>query len=385
MMTNVWGEYTHELASYDIRLPIVEKGDKTYVQTRHGEKILVPPSLRGQVLIESHDENGHPGERRTKHIVYNTYWWPDWTEYVRSYVRSCHACQVVKPLNKPRPGLLQPIETPAVPNKIWAIDTIIIGSDARNTAAKYVQLIVDHHSRYVWASATKTNTAAAAIGVLRKAIAEMGKPEKLIVDNARNFRSNRFRNFASTNGIRISYISTYHPQANGLCERTNETIIRHLILHLIDNPSIRWPAALGSTIRTYNSLTHTATGFAPESLHFGRNLPRERNIDDIRAEATTRSKRHQENRKERYDEHRISSDFLPGQKVLVKVPENHPHNTKLNGAWDGPFIVIAKIDERSINWSESEQKSTVRMCTLLFFLLMHRNCVTISSARGNAF
>ena len=71
----------------------------------------------------------------------------------------------------------------------WAMDTIVIGSDAKSTTAKYIQVIVDHHSRYAWGRATKTNTAEAAIAALKQAITESRPPKKLIVDNGTNYRS----------------------------------------------------------------------------------------------------------------------------------------------------------------------------------------------------
>lgn len=64
----------------------------------------------------------------------------------------------MKPLNRPTLGRLQPIETPATPNDLWAMDTVIIGNDARLTAAKYVQLVVDHQS-ILWALPTRANNA----------------------------------------------------------------------------------------------------------------------------------------------------------------------------------------------------------------------------------
>ena len=58
--------------------------------------------------------------------------------------------------------------TPSDPNEIWAMDTIVMGSVAKQTAMKYVITVVDHHSRYVWASAVKANTTTATLNVLSR-------------------------------------------------------------------------------------------------------------------------------------------------------------------------------------------------------------------------
>ena len=79
--------------------------------------------------------------------------------------------------NERRIGTLWPIDTPETPNDLWAIDTIVMGSAARDSSAKYIITVVDHHSRFVWASANKANTAAAAINVLSKAVDSVGPPK----------------------------------------------------------------------------------------------------------------------------------------------------------------------------------------------------------------
>lgn len=82
-------------------------------------------------------------------------------------------------------------------NHIWAMDTLIIGNDAGLTAAKYVQLVVDHHSCYVLALPTRANIAGAVISSLQRAIKESRPPKRLIVDNGTYFRSKRFQKFCT--------------------------------------------------------------------------------------------------------------------------------------------------------------------------------------------
>ena len=87
------------------------------------------------------------------------------------------------------------------------MNTIVIGSDAKRTASKYIQIIVDHHSRYAWGRVTKTNTADATIHSLEIAIDESNPPKRLIVDNGTNYLSKKFRQFCTSHGIEIAYIS----------------------------------------------------------------------------------------------------------------------------------------------------------------------------------
>jgi len=273
---------------------------------------------------------GHPGMKRTKRLVSADHWFPDWAQYINEYVRSCHNCQLTKQSNKRQLGKLQPIETPESPNTTWAMDTIVIGSEARATSAKYVQIIVDHHSRYAWGRATKTNTAEAAITALKHAIGESGAPQRLIVDNGTNFRSKKFQQFANEHRIKLSFISTYHPQANGLCERTNGTIVQQITFRLLDNPKIRWSSALGPALENYNRLPHSATGHAPALVHFKIGLSDSKKIETIRQEVTERSRSFQQQRKAEHDDKHNASTFEINDNVVIRIPSTHPSFTKFS-------------------------------------------------------
>ena len=326
-----------------IRQPTYESNGKRFVSLRNGDREVPPPDIRDDILRDLHDKRGHPGISGTKTLVTREYWWPNWTLDVKRYVQSCHTCQLSKPPNHSTLGILQPIATPSRPNQIWSMDTVNIGVHANNTAAKYVQLVIDHHSRYVWGRATRANTADATIKTLTQAIQDSGcAPTKLICDNGTNFRSAKFKNFASTHGIEIAYISPYHPEANGHIERVNGTIVRHISRQLLDKPSIRWSTAVEPAICDYNRLVHSSTGFAPECLQFGRNLPENTNLDTVRQVAAERSRSIQDERKRLYDRKHNASDLKIDDLVVVRIPGNHPSTTKFAPRFDGPYKIIGR-------------------------------------------
>ena len=340
-----YSQYLNEISHYDIRLKKTEKDGRIYVIIDREEKLVVPPSLRMSLLAEYHDNSGHPGQSRTHKIIGNTdFWFPNWSQFVKDYVNSCHTCQLVKPPNRPPQGLLQPLVTPSEPNDTWAIDTICVGNDASKTKYKYVQVIVDHFSRYAWAKATAKNTAEAAIESLSHAIKKAKTcPKHLICDNGPNFRSKTFRRFVHSKGITLGFTSAYRPQANGLCERLNGSLARHISLIIVDRPKIQWTTALTSGIKDYNRLPHTVTGMPPQLLHFGIGLSQDDSLDLIKTEALKRSRRQQIDRKAAYERRHGPSQYELGDKVIIRLPPNHPRTTKFSPRYDGPYVITKQV------------------------------------------
>lgn len=310
-------------------------------------RAVVPHQLRNKILKHYHDEYGHPGINKTAKLALQFYWWRNAFKDIKTYVKSCTTCQKVKQDHRPALGIQQPIETPPQPMILWAMDTIVMGSAANSTLAKYVQLIIDHHSRYVWAFATPKNTAQTSITILERLFQTIGKPQRIITDNGTNFTSRSFRTKLHECGIKHSLISPYHPQANGLCEKANHTIITRVKLALEANPKKKWSTHLSEVTQQYNDTPHDATGFPPRYLQFGIvNSPEFATIiplETARATAKIKSDSFKSNRKQVFDLKHKPSNFNVGDLVLRRVADNHPSKTKISPANDGSFVIIALL------------------------------------------
>lgn len=156
----------------------------------------------GSYLRQVHEEHGHPGVRATMVAVAKIARWKGMKQATRLYVRSCHCCQMAKHTNCVRSGFLMPIETPMQPMILLAMDTIVLGSAASTTSAKYIQLLIDHHSRFVWARATRFNTTKCALQLLSEVVSLHGPPQYLLTDNGSNLISHVFANFLRKFNIR---------------------------------------------------------------------------------------------------------------------------------------------------------------------------------------
>ena len=61
----------------------------------------------------------------------------------------------------------------------------------------------------------------------------------------------------------------YHPQTNGLVERSPQTIM-HMIRKLGEDKKADWPSHLAEIAHAYNATQSTVTGYSPHYLMFGR-------------------------------------------------------------------------------------------------------------------
>ena len=77
----------------------------------HSGAIAIPDSasLRTDIIAELHESMyaGHPGERRTIHLVKRVFWWPTLDADCRAFVKGCNVCQRDKSSTRKTAGELQ--------------------------------------------------------------------------------------------------------------------------------------------------------------------------------------------------------------------------------------------------------------------------------------
>ena len=107
---------------------------------------------------------------------------------------------------------------------------------------------------------------------------------------------------------------------------------------------------LPAVIDTYNRTPHNVTGFAPRFLLYGLDdtpdfahplLP----LAEARTLALSRTRALQEAHKRRHDAHHPIARFHLGDKVVRKVPDNHPDKHKLSALWMGPYYIVNCIGD----------------------------------------
>lgn len=75
-------------------------------------------------------------------------------------------------------------------------------------------------------------------------MSDLGRPLSILCDTAPEFTGREMRTWTDHQGIELLYTTSYHPQTNGLIDRTHRTL-KTLPAQMGKGYPLRWPALLG--------------------------------------------------------------------------------------------------------------------------------------------
>ena len=78
-----------------------------------------------------------------------------------------------------------------------------------------------------------------------------------MTDRGTSFTSNHFKEFCNRHGIKLTYNSSRHAQANGQVERLNQTILPALQVCLTDMRGTSWDDNIRGLERDLNTAVRT--------------------------------------------------------------------------------------------------------------------------------
>uniref|UniRef100_A0A8P4KCX1 Gypsy retrotransposon integrase-like protein 1 n=1 Tax=Dicentrarchus labrax TaxID=13489 RepID=A0A8P4KCX1_DICLA len=252
---------------------VVEKEGLLYrriLRPDGGEEIyqlLLPASLREEVLQQLHQGHGHQGVERTTNLVRQRCYWPGLYKDVKDWCQKCERCTLAKPVH---PAVRTPMGhlMASRPNQILAIDFSLL--ERSRDGREQVLIMTDVFSKFTQAVPTRDQRASTVAGLLvREWFYRFGVPARLHSDQGRNFESLLIQQLCSFYGIQKTRTTPYHPQGNGQCERFNRTL-HGLLQALPPAKKLDWPDYLPHVTFSYNTTTHQTTGESPYLLMFGQ-------------------------------------------------------------------------------------------------------------------
>ena len=225
-------------------------------------ELVVPFGLRTFIMHEYHDGllGGHINGESVLAKMKGSWWWPNMHEEVIEWCRVCEKCQETHRARGKR-GLFSSLRA-MEPFSITAMD--VIGPLPQTHGGnKYILVWMDYLTR--WAEAVPVPDAKAetiARAYFNNVIARWGAPLKLLTDRAQYFMGNVMTELAKLMGTTQLFTTPYHPQADGMVERFNGTLIRALSRY-VSYSQREWDAHLPHIMFAYRSTPHSATKISP--------------------------------------------------------------------------------------------------------------------------
>jgi hypothetical protein len=192
----------------------------------------------------------------------------DLPKAVESFVQHCLVCQKIK-AHGPTVAYDQRPTAKLVPWAHVSIDTL--GPLPKDSdGSQYIIVVIDRFSRFVELFATKTCNAKAAASALLAVFSRYGPPLSVRSDQGPQFVSSVVEEFLRLLQIEHELTIPYHPAANGMVERVNAEVLKHLkaIVHAREVRST-WSTYLPLVARTINNSWHSAIDTCPSRLVLG--------------------------------------------------------------------------------------------------------------------
>ena len=93
-------------------------------------------------------------------------------------------------------------------------------------------------------------------------------PARLLSDRGTSFTSSIIEELCKILGVQQLWTMPYHPQTNGLVERSHQMIMC-MIGKLGEDKKADWPSHLAEIVHAYNATRSAVTRYSPHYLMFG--------------------------------------------------------------------------------------------------------------------
>jgi hypothetical protein len=197
--------------------------------------------------------------------------WPTLQRDVEDYIAQCWKCQKTAKGLGEKEEVFKSLMTER-PFRRVSIDTVgPLPPDSHGN--KYIMVAIDNFTRVVELKATEYKSAHEAGNFMLEIFARYGPPEFIHSDNGGEYVAKVIERLISLLKSQHSTTLPYRPQANGLVERVNGEVMRHLTALTMSDPTRRsnWSASLPLVARILNYSYHSAIGTYPAKLLYGIN------------------------------------------------------------------------------------------------------------------
>ena len=180
-----------------------------------GEKVVIPHSLRKEMLNKIH--TAHLGVVKSKQRAKDVLFWPGMGKNIENLISNCETCLQYQASNSKETMMSD--EPPARP---WES----VSTDLFSLNGEDYLLIVDSYSHFIEIAKLHSTSSRLVIRHTKSVFARHGIPRIVKSDNGPQYTSDEYKKFSEEWGFKHVTTSPYHPQANGLAEKSVQIIKR---------------------------------------------------------------------------------------------------------------------------------------------------------------
>ena len=214
---------------------------------------IVPKVHQTAALNGCHRDAGHQDHDCTLSLLQEHFWWPGMAKQMKQVTKACRHCLQYEGGTPKAP--LCPIVATALLDLLHVDFTSIETTMELDKSPRVANVLVfqDHFTKLVLAYVTPNQTAKTIAKFLYGGyISIFGTPARLLSNRGTSFTSSIIEELCKILGIQQLWTMPYHPQTNGLVERSHQMIM-HMIGKLGEDKKADWPSHLAEIAHAYNT------------------------------------------------------------------------------------------------------------------------------------
>jgi len=130
-----------------------------------------------------------------------------------------------------------------------------------NKGFKYILVVIDVFSKYVWAEPLKSKSAVEVTKAMKKILKSKPSPKNLQTDQGKEFYNKEFNNLMQT--LNINHYSTYSSMKASVVERVNRTLKSIMFRGFTLQGNYKWLQLLPIVVDKYNNTIHSTIKMKP--------------------------------------------------------------------------------------------------------------------------
>ena len=199
-----------------------------------------------------------------------------------------------------------------------------------NSGTKYLLVVIDTFSRYMWVRLLKTKYAKEVSAAFDTIFIEGRKPNRVRTDLGKEFHNKTVRDRFNEHGIILIPASNHAVFA----ERGIQTLKSKLFRYLIQQNNFHYIDVLQDLVTSYNNTIHSSIGRPPATVT-------KQNESEVRLDNYLLRRKP----KNDSDHPRQELKFKVGDKVRVSFTKE-PFDREYSQRWSGEVFVIAKVTRK---------------------------------------